>query len=109
MNTKVEELRKLAEAATPGPWKKTKSGEVIAPYRNRGFASVLCCVDENCGDGAKANLNPVDTDFIAAANPQTVIAMCALLEQMRDALVIGHQSKFSNEALAAFDKFNERE
>ena len=48
------------------------------------------------------------------ANPQTILAMCDLMQQMRDALQDcktnagrpEHVYKITSEALAAFDKFN---
>lgn len=86
--TKLTELEALADAATPGPWKKLSSGEICYPYKDHPntYASLLCCLDDDCGDGAKASTNPADTDFIAAMNPQTVKAMIALIRQQHEAL-----------------------
>ena len=52
-----------------------------APYRTGGWASVLCCADDDCGDDVKANTNPADLAYIALANPATILELCALLEK----------------------------
>lgn len=69
-------LRALAEAATPGPWTyfpKPKYSEhhVSVPIAGSGWRRAL--FDDGCSTGAP------DAQFIAAANPATIIA---LLEEL---------------------------
>ena len=87
--TDTKELRKLAEAATPGPWNyyddSLSTGRIEIVALGKTVTRIYRSVPEE--DGANA-------EFIAAANPQTVIALldtieaqAALLMQCRDTLV----------------------
>ena len=73
--TDTKELRKLAEAATPGPWNyyddslSTGRIEIVAPGKT--VTRIYRSVPEE--DGANA-------EFIAAANPQTIIALLDTIE-----------------------------
>ncbi len=58
----LPELKKLAEAATPGPWWIDNHGN-LSHWRNDN-----------------------DATFIATANPQTILQMIAVMEQMAEAL-----------------------
>lgn len=63
-----EELKKLAENATPGPWKSTVDGvmpvgEAFGIFGNFG-----------------ANNGEANREFIAAANPSAVLALIGRLE-----------------------------
>ena len=67
MNT--EELKRLAEAATPGPWTKREY-----------ILGIGCGVD---GVTAVAHhTTSSDADFIAAANPATVLELIAEIERV---------------------------
>ena len=72
MTIDKQELKALAEAATPGPWKKTIDG--VMP-EGRGF-------------GIFGNSGATDAEenrtFIAAANPATILALLAEIEQLRN-------------------------
>jgi hypothetical protein len=57
----TEELRRLAEAATPGPWVDCGDGAVRQP-------------SEGVGWHAEAYL-PADAAYIAAANPAVILAL----------------------------------
>ena len=75
MITKLEELRKLAEASLNEP----------APY-------------------VRAEAQRM---FRASTNPQTILAMCDMMQQMAQNLdYFGDKYGFSSVALAAFDKWN---
>ena len=81
---KLDELKKLADAA-----------EKLQPK----FAA---------DEGTEDDLNCV-FDFNHAANPQTILAMIALIEMQHEALANErYVSRYSHvvEALAAYDKFN---
>jgi hypothetical protein len=69
MSTK--ELRRLAEAATPGPWHTPGMGEIHRP--NHDSIAQICFNggdedDDSCGTEA-------DGTFIAAANPAAIIEL----------------------------------
>ena len=72
-----EELRKLAEAATPGPW---VSGD---PSFGNGNAHMIVSISDRAmgRDIQGPNLRPAlfDVEFIAAANPAAVLG---LLDQL---------------------------
>lgn len=69
------ELRRLAEGATPGPWEMSGGGEYIAPI------GILAFPDDG-------GVTSADARYIAAANPQTVLALLDEVERFREALRI---------------------
>jgi hypothetical protein len=82
----LDALQKLAEAATPGPWEAVDfGGEFVAPYCPDG-GPLACRAWES---DAQKTLFPTgmpaamrsddDARFIAAANPQTVLALIAAI------------------------------
>ena len=84
----ITELEKLAKAATPGPW-------VIDWYVCREAGEELWRVPKSIGpiypdenhwarDHIGTSIN--DTNYLAAANPQTILAMIELLREMGEAL-----------------------
>jgi hypothetical protein len=75
----LDDLKKKAEAATPGPWEATQHGNVVSntealinPGKLEPFRSALRCTPTAW----------VDADFIAAANPAVVLE---LIEQLKAA------------------------
>ena len=92
MSEKVEhtELRKLAEAATPGPWYDT-NGAVWIDTRQQvccGRSYEECCGNPDIEGGQEqvADSSPTDAAFIAAANPETVLALLAERDRLLDLL-----------------------
>ena len=82
--TADKELRKLAEAATPGPWIATKHGVVVGGavrvYEN-GCAQdqlFMCCVVglDNTGNQL------TNAAYIAAANPGAVIELLDTIDRL---------------------------
>lgn len=71
----IEELRRLAEEATPGLWIATVDplGFHVGGVRGRIALAV-----PSRGRGARA-----DAEFIAAANPQVILALLDELEALR--------------------------
>lgn len=109
MTTKLEELRKLAEAACEN---------------GNDYGSAKCgCGHSACRAyhlnmaGSNGGIDAVDALLISAANPQTIIAMCDMLEQMREAAWGAYMKDLHDDtlltklatAIAAFDKFNKVE
>lgn len=93
--SKTEELLKLAEAATPGPWRSYED-VVTFPWPEGGF-----CL----ADGPKPRAN---ADFIAAANPETIKALIVLVRLQHDALkadALYAETSQVAEVLAAFNKW----
>lgn len=76
MTDKYAELRRLAEAATPGPWevKHTSDGDVIQTEYERGGWEIA---DE------RADVPHQNAAFIAAANPSTILSLLDELEACR--------------------------
>jgi len=73
MTINTQELRKLAEAATPGPW-IAGNGNVLSDTTGMShFRPAL-----RCGFG-----RPDDAEYIAAANPATVLALLDELDRLR--------------------------
>ena len=79
MNTNLNELRKIAEAATPGPW------EIDGPA-HPGPDDTLPL--HNNDGGAIAYVQPLwdDAEFIARFDPPTVLALLSRLEQAEQAV-----------------------
>jgi len=72
----INELEKLAKAATPGPWKW---------YRwTDGYNHVV--EDDGTSVTSVRYGGLDDSKYIAAANPQTILAMIELLREMGEAL-----------------------
>lgn len=70
-----EELRKLALAATPGPW-GNQNGD-IAPPSDDGNMGYWIAHLEDCGPNWKTN-----AAFIAAFNPSTALALVDQVERL---------------------------
>ena len=77
----INELRRLAQAATPGPWKLLPVGDKSKCFAvaDIDFLSVLTVVYE-CGTSFGAVYFDGDAKFIAAANPATVSELLDRLE-----------------------------
>ena len=81
-------LRKLAEAATQGPWTANKHGTVIGGITRQYFKGAgkdqlfMACVvgEENSGDQES------NASYISAANPVAIIALLDEIDALRAAL-----------------------
>ncbi|EQA1621397.1 ead/Ea22-like family protein [Enterobacter asburiae] len=69
-NIDKQALRQLATRATPGPWEE-ENGEVWI-MRNGTASSILTSI---CGDDTSGQQDFDNARFIAAANPETVLAL----------------------------------
>ena len=80
----IEELKRLAEAATPGPWEYQKDGK-DCPVN--GYVTVRDCIYSVCVlpyEGIRADDRVTDNGlFIAAANPAAVLELIAEVESLR--------------------------
>ena len=79
--TTLNELEALAKAATPGPWHSPGIGE-IHNEKCVVIASIDFPHEHNENEGGTQQ----DADFIAAANPQVILQLIALIRQMGEAL-----------------------
>ena len=73
----IEELKRLAEAATPGPW---KVAEWTAGQRS---CEVMTCRHHRVVSDAIW----LDAAYIAAANPAAVLSLIAEIERLKDLLI----------------------
>lgn len=73
------ELKKMAEAATPGPW--AYDGSYVCPARTEDGTTYV----ELWRSIADCH-QPENTKFIAAANPAAVLALIAEVDSLRDDL-----------------------
>lgn len=83
----IGELRKLAEAATPGPWAAWKMMSrnaygVVARHAQMAAVDVCGTWDSDGGDEHCVN-GMINSAYIAAANPATIIALCDEVERLR--------------------------
>ena len=101
--TKTAQLLALAEAATPGPWKYHVDDNFIESTSVRSRISDWPATRSTDVGVSQCHKNAT---FIAAANPQAILQMIAVMEQMRDALGITYVSRDSDavvaEALSAY-------
>ena len=103
--TRTEELLALAEAATPGPWRKTCHGVVVA---DKGTGNTDDDYIVMWDDTPKH----VETDatFIAAANPETIRQLVELVLLQHEALTmhcapyLNHNGQY-DETIEAFNKW----
>lgn len=90
----LEDLRALAEAATPGPWEAyfTQHGDPFVSEAGRGWFGALTVEpgedDQQLGIAARVATGPADYGranclFIAAANPAVVMALIDELAEYR--------------------------
>ena len=82
----ITELENLAQAATPGPWKFEKDGYVKSCVVPEIVCSPHSCLHETAKTKDHMRDLKGTAKFIAAANPQTILAMIELLREMADAL-----------------------
>lgn len=87
-NDELHTLKALAEAATPGPWHVAYEGSsdwtVFDEKANIHVADVHRHRAVDCPDAR----------FIAAANPQTVLALLAEVERLREEAQLSYQRAF---------------
>ena len=95
----LSELEKLAKAATPGPWYHCQPFERVEKQRTIHGTVPAQRVDfvSTCKEpvhkeivlpmeGRESYIKSDNMAFIAAANPQTILAMIELLREMGEAL-----------------------
>lgn len=100
----LDELERLAKAATDGPWIMQEDcgnckGRHIVESRVESemgeYGSILsswhpevvgCCLEGGLGPNVDRWVAPADAAFIAAANPQTVLALIARLRALSAAV-----------------------
>ena len=78
--SKWDELKRLADVATPGPWMVEvshypESGDMVVTTDPNGWE--LLEMREDCPD------HEANASFIAAANPQAILALIAENEALR--------------------------
>lgn len=97
----LEELKKKAEAATPGPWERHNAADVFTPLGAESRNSIACDNNDgwhiaDCSQGptsVNGELIEMDfgerranADFIAAANPAVVLELIERLERAESSL-----------------------
>lgn len=107
--TTLNELEALAKDATQGPWMRLFGERTVYDRMNdgcRGVAIVRTDTHPPCGKDVD------NLDFIAAANPATILALIALVRQQHEALegFIGEEEEEypltkAAHALAAYEQF----
>ena len=108
-------LKKLAEAATPGPWIEGGRGQDNLDKDGLPieYDAVYPVDEEQENDIIAREVQHDDCKFIAAANPQTILAMIEVMEQMGEALkwhtAMTRPIARTDEALAAYNKLKEGE
>lgn len=76
----LEELRQIAEAATPGPWEvRTDDADMLHVVHDSEYVSYVCTVGGKEAPNAEA-----DAEFIATFNPQRVLELLDQIERLRD-------------------------
>lgn len=80
--TPTHTLREKALKATQGPWSSNSEGD-IAPASDQGNNGYWVAHLEDCGPNWKAN-----ADFIAAANPSTILSLLDEIDRLREALTL---------------------
>ncbi|HGM6804896.1 TPA: ead/Ea22-like family protein [Serratia marcescens] len=73
---KFSELKAAAMAATPGPWEINRAGNTIVSNQSHPVATLSDAFHRQLADGGVGK----DAEFIASANPATVLELLAELE-----------------------------
>jgi len=95
----LDELERLAQAATPGPWEMGRSSIMCrACVHLRGCFSIYQEADCTDVTHPHAGLDQQDAAYIAAANPATVLAMIKRMREARTALDYSLQSEPQKDA-----------
>ena len=95
----INELEKLAKAATPGPWRQSEHEHLKDCIMTHGSNPVIYCDEVPI-------MALEDAAYVAAANPQTILAMIELMREMFDALD-NYEYTDSTAGNAAIAKFKE--
>lgn len=106
----MQELRALAEKATPGPW-EWRYGSGLRSMHDRGefnYGPEVLGLGPDVNGDTTLSLADVDAVFIAAVSPDVVLALLDENEKMRAALVkaaatMNAQIDEAHEAWAARD------
>lgn len=96
----TKKLRELAQAATPGPWmvKTEKVMSIGTAYEHRVTQVQEAVGLHTCAHGIcqvfQWHERSTDVDFIAAANPQTVLALLDEIERLRNVFAAARDWRF---------------
>lgn len=91
----IAELRKLASAATPGPYKEDLgNGTVESTHPDHYRAEVVGRADigeraswyRQAGHGETWVLPDCDIEFVAACDPQTILRLCGAIEALKEVI-----------------------
>lgn len=93
MTDRYDELRAAAEAATPGPWRQTRTHRLIG----NGYGAPWVCEVDGSNECFSAN-----SAFIAAANPATVLTLLS----ERDALLAALRETADDLAEEILDRYD---
>lgn len=86
--SKFDELKKLAEAASPGPWKGDRyDGTVKYELLDANDNTVIRGDNGNSDAGPFGITGEDDEKFILAANPAAILELMAIQEQLVAALL----------------------
>lgn len=89
MTLPLAKLKELAEKATPGPWK------AIPTYDENKFLNVSVVSprgDADLGTWMVCAAREANAAFIAAVNPQTVLALVERIEELEAIIKLGGYS-----------------
>lgn len=82
---RLQELRRIAEAATPGPWDTTRYNGGL---RFDGPLRVYAGTDPEYGEPRPIPASDADNRYIAAFDPQTVLAMLDEIERLQGSALV---------------------
>lgn len=90
--SKFDELKKLAEAASPGPWTYEVNDDVYSvtyAYNDAAYSIENVKIDLFCDEPHEASVpHSSDAQYIAAANPAVILELLAILAQLVAALSV---------------------
>ncbi len=84
---RIEELRRVAKAATPGPWEWRHKSRTLHTQINRQepykYGSVVMWQETTVDGDREIEAKEEDFDYIERMDPSTVLALLAELERLR--------------------------
>ena len=107
----ITELERLCLAATPGPWHSESDTVKNDPYNRVRYqvtavGKTITQIYYSSFEGGTTNAGD-DADYIAAVNPQTILAMIELLREMGECLeyeveILGFDAACARDALKKY-------
>jgi len=81
----LDDLERLAKAATPGPWHWDEDREHLLPDGADAYTGESVLFAAPCGyENSYPVISDEDASYIAACSPQTILALCRVAKAAKE-------------------------